>query len=64
MAALNDPDGRWFDYAGAAEYLGVKKRWVKRAVANGKLPYQKRGRLVRIERRDLDALIEAQRRAG
>jgi len=63
-ASLNDPSGRWFDYHGAAEYLGVSKRWIEKRAQKGVIPSYKRGRLVRLDRRDLDALNDAQRRSG
>ncbi len=45
----------------AAEYLHVTERWIRRAIAERRIPYVKVGRLVRFRKSDLDAYIEAQR---
>lgn len=47
-----------------AAWLGVKWKWVERAVESGVLPHHKIGRLVRIRRGDVRAYIEAQRKVG
>ena len=47
----------------AAEILGVKERWVKRAVGLSYFPHVKVGKLVRIRRSDLDAYIQEQTRS-
>lgn len=51
--------GRLLDSVAAADYLGVSERWVRRAVAERRVPVVKVGRLVRISTGALDALIEA-----
>jgi excisionase family DNA binding protein len=50
---LLDPDA-------AAERLGVSVRWIRRAVAERRLPFIKVGRFVRFRPADLDAYIAAQ----
>ena len=42
----------------AANYLGVKRRWIYRRIWNGDLPASKVGGLYFIRRQDIDALIE------
>jgi excisionase family DNA binding protein len=44
-----------------AEALGVTERWVRRALGECRLPYVKVGKLVRVQRSDVVAFIEAQR---
>lgn len=43
----------------AADVLGVSERWVRRAVAERRIPFVKVGRLIRFRRSDLDAYIAA-----
>jgi excisionase family DNA binding protein len=45
----------------AAEYIGASPRFVRKQVAERRIPYFKVGRLVRFERRDLDAFLDAGR---
>lgn len=47
-----------------ADMLGVKLRWVERAIGSGELPYVKVGKLVRIKRSDVLAYIDAQTRSA
>ena len=47
--------------AEAAEYLNVTERWVKRAKEEGRLPFVRIGRYVRIQVADLDQLLAAGR---
>lgn len=49
------------DFDGAAEYLGVRPRWVRRAVLEKIIPYIKLGLLVRFDPADLDAYLAAAR---
>ncbi len=44
-----------------AELLGVKERWLRRAVEERRIPFYKLGRLVRFASEDLDAYLAAQR---
>jgi excisionase family DNA binding protein len=44
----------------AANYLGVRERWLNSAAARG-IPYTKIGGYVRFRKADLDAYIESQR---
>jgi len=48
------------DTTAAAERLGVTERWVRRAVAERRLPFVKVGRYVRFRPDDLDRYIERQ----
>lgn len=45
------------DVAGAAERLGVSSRWVRRAVAERRIPYFKVGRYVRFNVADLEQYL-------
>jgi len=47
-----------------AEMLGVKRRWVERAVGRGDIPHVKVGKLVRIRRSAVLAYIDAQSKVG
>lgn len=56
------PDnGKLLDFDGAAEYLGVRPRWVRRAVLEKSIPYIKLRLLVRFDPADLDAYLAASR---
>ena len=46
---------------GAAEYLGVTERWIRRAVEERRIPFVKLGRLVRFSVEDLDAYVASRR---
>jgi excisionase family DNA binding protein len=46
-----------FDVAGAASYLGVKERLIRRLVVQRRVAYVKTGRFVRFKRADLDAYV-------
>lgn len=45
----------------AAAKLGVTSHWIRRAVAERRIPFIKTGRLLRFHPDDLDAWIAAQR---
>lgn len=45
----------------AALYLGVTERWVRRAVAEKRIPYVKVGKLLRFHTDDLDGWVESRR---
>ena len=49
------------DVAAAAAYLGVTERWMRRAVAERRIPFHKLGRFVRFHVDDLDAYLASQR---
>jgi len=58
-----DPIARaYFDDRTAAEYVGCSERHMRNLRSRGALPYVKLGKLVRIARADLDALLAANRR--
>jgi excisionase family DNA binding protein len=59
MAGREDP---LLDVNTAAEYLGVTQRFIRRLVAERRIPYHKLGRFVRIAQSDLDALLATNRR--
>jgi excisionase family DNA binding protein len=42
----------------AAEYLGVRERWLRRAIFEGRIGTVKLGRMVRIRRSELDRLVQ------
>ena len=43
----------------AAEYLGTSVRFVRRLVAERRIPFYKLGSHVRLKRRDLEAFVQA-----
>ena len=45
----------------AGEYLGTGERFIRRLVAQRRIPYIKLGKYVRLQRSALDAFIEAGR---
>jgi excisionase family DNA binding protein len=55
---------RLLDVAEVAERLNVSVRWVRRAIFEKRFPVVHVGRLVRIDERDLEAFIEANRDEG
>jgi excisionase family DNA binding protein len=59
MAGHEDP---LLDVNTAADYLGVSERFIRRLVAERRIPYHKLGRFVRIAQSDLDTLLAANRR--
>jgi excisionase family DNA binding protein len=44
----------------AADYLGVKERWMRAAIAERRIPFVKVGKLIRYRKSDLDTYIEGQ----
>jgi excisionase family DNA binding protein len=61
ITAATGVASRFVDADGAAEHLHVTKRFVRRLVAEKRIPYHKLGKLVRFDLRDLDAYAEAGR---
>ena len=63
--ARNDPTtNRWMSIAQVSEYLGVSEQTVRRWIAAGVLPGyrvtapgKRNGRLIRLDRKDVDALL-------
>jgi len=45
------------DVAGAADHLGTPVRFIRRLIAERRIPFYKIGRYVRIDRNDLEAFI-------
>ena len=52
---------RLLDVSASADYLGVGERFIRRLIAERRIPYVKIGRFVRISVDDLDAYIAATR---
>jgi len=52
---------RLLDVEGAAEYLSVTPRFIRRLVAERRLPFVKLGRHLRFDTADLDRFIDAGR---
>lgn len=52
-------DSPLIDVAGAAERLGTSERWVRRSIAERRLPFVKVGRHVRFRPEDLDAYVQS-----
>lgn len=52
---------RLLDVEGAAEYLSVTPRFIRRLVAERRLPFVKLGRHLRFDTADLDRFINAGR---
>ena len=64
MSASVTPSGaerRLLDIAGAAIYLGVRERHLRRLVNERRISFIKERRLLRFDIRDLDAWIDANR---
>lgn len=51
----------WMSTAAAAERLGITNRTLYRFIDEGALPAYKFGRVIRLQRADVDAFIEASR---
>ena len=50
-----------FTVSQAAEYMGVTVRFVRRLVAERRIPFYRLGRLVRLKKTDIDEFINAGR---
>lgn len=61
MSDLSKPESRLMKVVEAAAYLGVSVWHVRRLVWGGDLPAVRVGRLVRIDRADLDKFIDEQK---
>ena len=62
MSASLSPTAReLYDVARGAEYLATSERHVRRLIYERRIPYLKVGRKVRLDRRDLDAWLDAHR---
>lgn len=51
----------WMSSGEAAEYLGITTRTLYRFIDDGLLPAYRFGRVIRLQRPDVDAFIEASR---
>jgi excisionase family DNA binding protein len=49
-------DVPWLSIATTAQMVGISQKTVRRAIAEGRLPASRVGRLIRIRRDDVDAL--------
>ena len=61
MSVLPKPESRLLSVVEAAAYLGVSAWHVRRLVWGGDLPAVRMGRLVRLDRADLDKFIDEQK---
>lgn len=52
-----DGPQRWFTVQEAADFLGVNRRFVYRLTEEGRIAKHKMGRLVRLDRADLEEFI-------
>lgn len=52
---------KWLTVEGAADYLGLKKSTIYAYIHERKLPYYKRGHIVRFKVEELDEWMEASR---
>lgn len=50
-------DAELLDVAGAAAHLGTPVRFIRRLIAERRIPFYKLGRYVRIDKADLDRFI-------
>lgn len=51
----------WLDVAGAADWIGVEERFIRRLVAERRVTYYKVGRYLRFDADDLDDFLAANR---
>jgi excisionase family DNA binding protein len=58
---LSPRDAQLLDVAGAASHLGTPVRFVRRLIAERRIPFYKVGRYVRIDKADLEDFIAAGR---
>ncbi len=54
-------DKEHFSVPEAAEYMSTTVRFVRRLIAERRVPFHRLGRLIRFKRADLDGFIEAGR---
>lgn len=57
---MSDTPHALLDVPATAEYLRVDPRYVRRIIAERRIPFVRVGRLIRFRRVDLDAYIAAQ----
>lgn len=57
-AGATGSSGRLLDVAGAAAYLGVGERFIRRLVEERRVRHRKVGRFLRFAPADLDAVVE------
>ena len=56
------PTRTLLDVPGAASYLTISERGVRRLISDRKIAYTKLGNLVRFQQNDLDAFVDAGRK--
>ena len=56
-----DDDAEWLTKKEVCAYLNCTPRWLDRALSERRFPYAKLGGLIRIDRRDVDAYLAANR---
>jgi len=58
---LNAPHHRLIDVAGLAARLGVSERFVRRLIAERRVPFFKVGKFIRFDSNDIERWIETHR---
>lgn len=58
---LNAPQRGLIDVTGLAERLGVSERFVRRLIAERRVPFFKVGKFIRFDCNDIDRWIETRR---
>lgn len=58
---MSDDEIEWMSTAAAADRLGITNRTLYRFIDEGQIPAYKFGRVIRLQRTDVDAFIEASR---
>jgi excisionase family DNA binding protein len=61
LPKIEPNSGEYLDWIGAAAYLGVTVRWLKRRVERREIAFHRFGRLIRFHVADLDAYIAEHR---
>jgi excisionase family DNA binding protein len=61
LAPDDGPDIEWMSTNRAAGHLGVTTRTLYRFIDEGQLPAYRFGRVIRLQRQDVDAFIERSR---
>ncbi|WP_448624543.1 helix-turn-helix domain-containing protein [Geodermatophilus sp. URMC 64] len=64
QASLNERHDPLPTVAQAGDYLGTGERFIRRLIAQRRIPYVKLGKYVRLQRSALDAFIDAGRVAS